>query len=105
MPPGGNGGRTTKCRVAAPLPQAPPSGMGPWLWGRVRAEGNRDKEVGGHRGALCLGEGWAGKRSGARGASRLTDLSPLTGATAKTKARGLSGLPVERQVGQSQVGL
>lgn len=43
--------------ASAPAVGGPLQEWGPWFWSRMRTEGNRDKEVGGHRGALCPGEG------------------------------------------------
>ena len=42
--------------ASTPAVGGPLQEWGPWFWSRI-TEGNRDKEVGGHRGALCPGEG------------------------------------------------
>lgn len=71
----------------------PLAGMGPWVWGGVRAvwlKGNREREAGGTGEPSVPGRAELGKDLGARGASLLTGLHPFLGATAKTKPRSLS---------------
>lgn len=90
VPHGGSNGRTAKCGVPVPQPWvAPFTSGGPWFWSRMRTEGIRDEEVGGHRGALVLGRAELGEGLGAGDASCLTDPSPFLGATAKIKVGSL----------------